>query len=218
MAKVITLGELLDAGVHFGHQVGRWNSKMAPYIYETKNGVHILDLVKTLDDLETARPVLKRAKNVLFVGTRTQIAPIVETAAQKCNGHYVNTRWVGGLLTNWNTMSMCLQKLNRLDRQLSDEVQLKSLSKKDVLSLKKQRARLEKFFGGLRELSTLPDLVVIIGQPHEKNAVQECQKLNIPTITLLDSNCDPTLSTYGITANDDSTRSVELILDYLVAA
>ena len=131
---------------------------------------------------------------------------------------YVNTRWVGGLLTNWNTMSMCLQKLNRLDRQLSDEVQLKSLSKKDVLSLKKQRARLEKFFGGLRELSTLPDLVVIIGQPHEKNAVQECQKLNIPTITLLDSNCDPTLSTYGITANDDSTRSVELILDYLVAA
>jgi small subunit ribosomal protein S2 len=191
---------------------------MAPYIYETKNGVHILDLVKTLDDLETARPVLKRAKNVLFVGTRTQLAPIVETAAQKCNGHYVNTRWVGGLLTNWNTMSMCLQKLNRLDRQLSDEVQLKSLSKKDVLSLKKQRARLEKFFGGLRELSTLPDLVVIIGQPHEKNAVQECQKLNIPTITLLDSNCDPTLSTYGITANDDSTRSVELILDYLVAA
>ena len=180
--------------------------------------MHILDLVKTLDDLETARPVLKRAKNVLFVGTRTQIAPIVETAAQKCNGHYVNTRWVGGLLTNWNTMSMCLQKLNRLDRQLSDEVQLKSLSKKDVLSLKKQRARLEKFFGGLRELSTLPDLVVIIGQPHEKNAVQECQKLNIPTITLLDSNCDPTLSTYGITANDDSTRSVELILDYLVAA
>jgi small subunit ribosomal protein S2 len=113
---------------------------------------------------------------------------------------------------------MCLQKLNRLDRQLSDEVQLNSLSKKDVLSLKKQRARLEKFFGGLRELSTLPDLVVIIGQPHEKNAVQECQKLNIPTITLLDSNCDPTLSTYGITANDDSTRSVELILDYLVAA
>ena len=212
------LEALLEAGVHFGHQVGRWNSKMAPYIYETKNGVHILDLVKTLDDLETARPVLKRAKNVLFVGTRTQIAPIVETAAQKCNGHYVNTRWVGGLLTNWNTMSMCLQKLNRLDRQLSDEVQLKSLSKKDVLSLKKQRARLEKFFGGLRELSTLPDLVVIIGQPHEKNAVQECQKLNIPTITLLDSNCDPTLSTYGITANDDSTRSVELILDYLVAA
>lgn len=211
------LESLLEAGVHFGHQVGRWNSKMAPYIYETKNGVHILDVVQTLNDLEKARGVLSRSKNVLFVGTRTQIAPIIETTAQKCNGYYVNTRWVGGLLTNWKTMSTCLEKLNRLDRQLNDDAKTQGLSKKDILQLKKQRARLEKFFGGLRGLSTLPDLVVIVGQPHEKNAVQECQKLGIPTITLLDSNCDPTMSTYGITANDDSTRSVELILDSLVA-
>jgi small subunit ribosomal protein S2 len=211
------LESLLEAGVHFGHQVGRWNSKMAPYIYETKNGVHILDVVQTLNDLEKAKGVLSRSKNVLFVGTRTQIAPIIETTAQKCNGHYVNTRWVGGLLTNWKTMSTCLEKLNRLDRQLNDDAKTQGLSKKDILQLKKQRARLEKFFGGLRGLSTLPDLVVIVGQPHEKNAVQECQKLGIPTITLLDSNCDPTMSTYGITANDDSTRSVELILDSLVA-
>ena len=211
------LESLLEAGVHFGHQVGRWNSKMAPYIYETKNGVHILDVVQTLNDLEKARGVLSRSKNILFVGTRTQIAPIIETTAQKCNGHYVNTRWVGGLLTNWKTMSTCLEKLNRLDRQLNDDAKTQGLSKKDILQLKKQRARLEKFFGGLRGLSTLPDLVVIVGQPHEKNAVQECQKLGIPTITLLDSNCDPTMSTYGITANDDSTRSVELILDSLVA-
>ena len=211
------LESLLEAGVHFGHQVGRWNSKMAPYIYETKNGVHILDVVQTLNDLEKAKGVLSRSKNVLFVGTRTQIAPIIETTAQKCNGHYVNTRWVGGLLTNWKTMSTCLEKLNRLDRQLNDDTKTQGLSKKDILQLKKQRARLEKFFGGLRGLSTLPDLVVIVGQPHEKNAVQECQKLGIPTITLLDSNCDPTMSTYGITANDDSTRSVELILDSLVA-
>ena len=102
------LEAFLEAGVHFGHQVGRWNSKMAPYIHETKNGVHILDLVQTLDDLEKARPVLKRAKNVLFVGTRPQMAPIIENTAQKVNGHYVNTRWVGGLLTNWKTMSICL--------------------------------------------------------------------------------------------------------------
>lgn len=210
------LEAFLEAGVHFGHQVGRWNSKMAPYIHETKNGVHILDLVQTLDDLEKARPVLKRAKNVLFVGTRPQIAPIIEATAQKCNGHYVNTRWVGGLLTNWKTMSTCLEKLNRLDRQLTEDAKAQGFSKKDILELKKQRERLEKFFGGLRGLSTLPDLVVIVGQPHEKNAVQECKKLGIPTITLLDSNCDPTMSTYGITANDDSTRSVELILDSLV--
>ena len=149
------LESLLEAGVHFGHQVGRWNSKMAPYIYETKNGVHILDVVQTLNDLEKARPVLQRSKNVLFVGTRSQIAPIIETTAQKCNGHYVNTRWVGGLLTNWKTMSMCLQKLNRLDNQLSDTTKTQGLSKKDILQLKKQRARLEKFFGGLRGLSTI---------------------------------------------------------------
>ena len=210
------LEAFLEAGVHFGHQANRWNSKMAPYIYETKNGVHILDLVQTLNDLATARPVLKRAKNVLFVGTRPQLAPIIEQTAKKCNGHYVNTRWIGGLLTNWSTMSMCLQKLLRLDAQLDGETLPTGLSKKDILQLKKQRARLEKFFGGLRGLSTLPDLVVIVGQPYEKNAVQECQKLGIPTITLLDSNCDPTMSTYGITANDDSTRSVELILESLV--
>ena len=181
-----------------------------------KNGVHILDLVQTLNDLEKARVVLNRSKNVLFVGTRPQIAPIIEATAQKCNGHYVNTRWVGGLLTNWKTMSTCLEKLNRLDRQLTEDAKAQGFSKKDILELKKQRERLEKFFGGLRGLSTLPDLVVIVGQPHEKNAVQECKKLGIPTITLLDSNCDPTMSTYGITANDDSTRSVELILDSLV--
>jgi len=210
------LEALLESGVHFGHQVGRWNSKMSPYIYDTKNGVHILDLVHTLADLAKARPVLKRANNVLFVGTKPQIAPVIKTVAQKCNAYYVNTRWVGGLLTNWNTMSMCLQKLKRLDRQLSEDTVVQGLSKKDILQLKKQRARLEKFFGGLRGLKGLPDLVVIIGQPFEKNAVSECYKLGIPTITLLDSNCDPTLSTYGITANDDSTRSVEFVLQSLV--
>ena len=114
-------------------------------------------------------------------------------------------------------MSMCLQKLNRLDKQLSEDGKESGLSKKAILQLKKQRARLEKFFGGLRGLSELPDLVVIVGQSHEKNAVNECQRLGIPTITLLDSNCDPTMSTYGITANDDSTRSVEIILESLIA-
>lgn len=210
------LESLLEAGVHFGHQVGRWNSKMAPYIYETKNGVHILDLVQTLADLKKARVVLSRSKNVLFVGTRTQIAPIIEKTAKKCNAYYVNTRWVGGLLTNWKTMSSCLEKLDRLDSQLMEDGKTQGLSKKDILQLKKQRARLGKFFGGLRGLVTLPDLVVIVGQPHEKNAVLECKKLGITTITLLDSNCDPAMTTYGITANDDSIRSVELILESLV--
>lgn len=208
---------MLESGVHFGHQVGRWNPKMAPYIYEDKNGIHILDLVQTVEELEKARQALKRAKNVLFVGTKPQIAPLIEAAAQQCNGHYVNTRWIGGLLTNWTTMSMCLQKLKMLDAQLAEDPQAQGLSKKDVLMLKKQRDRLNKFFGGMRNLTTLPDLVVIVGQPHERNAVSECQKLDIPTITLLDSNCDPTVSKYGIPANDDSTRSVEFILTRLAA-
>lgn len=204
------LESMLEAGVHFGHQVGRWNPKMAPYIYEEKNGIHILDLVQTVRDLEKARAALKRANNVLFVGTKPQIAPLIATVAEECNAHYVNTRWIGGLLTNWTTMSMCLQKLNTLDTQLAGDK--KGLSKKDIIVLKKQRDRLNKFFGGLRQLKTLPDLVVIVGQPNERNAVAECQKLGITTITLLDSNCDPTLSEYGIPANDDSSRSVEFIL------
>ena len=209
------LESMLEAGVHFGHQVGRWNPKMAPYIYQDKNGIHILDLVQTVRDLEKARVALKRADNVLFVGTKPQIAPLIATVAKECNAHYVNTRWIGGLLTNWTTMSMCLQKLNSIDTQLDDNST--GLSKKDILTLKKQRDRLNKFFGGLRNLKTLPDLVVIVGQPNERNAVAECQKLGIPTITLLDSNCDPTLSSYGIPANDDSTRSVEFILRRLAA-
>ena len=144
-----------------------------------------------------------------------QIAPLIEEVAKKSGAHYVNTRWVGGLLTNWTTMTMCLEKLARLDVQLETAVPKKGFTKKDILTLTKERERLEKFFGGLRELKGLPDLVVIVGQPHERNAVLECEKLNIPTITLLDSNCDPTSVAYGIPANDDSARSVAFILDQL---
>ena len=209
------LQSMLEAGVHFGHQSRRWNPKMAPYIYEEKNGIHILDVVQTIDELEKARAAFKSAKNVIFVGTRPAIAPLIQEAAMNSNSHYVNTRWVGGLLTNWSTMSMCLEKLTRLDAQLENAVPQKGFTKKDILSLSKERERLEKFFGGLRDLKGLPDLVVIVGQPNERSAVLECEKLNIPTITLLDSNCDPTSVTYGIPANDDSARSVAFILDHL---
>jgi small subunit ribosomal protein S2 len=211
------LKSMLEAGVHFGHQSRRWNPKMAPYIYEEKNGIHILDVVQTIGELEKARAAFKSAKNVIFVGTRPQIAPLIEEVAKKSGSHYVNTRWVGGLLTNWSTMSMCLEQLARLDVRLAEAVPTKGFTKKDILTLSKERERLEKFFGGLRSLKGLPDLVVIVGQPHERNAVLECQKLNIPTITLLDSNCDPTSATYGIPANDDSSRSVAFILEQLIA-
>ena len=215
MAVTDNIKKLMDAGVHFGHQSRRWNPKMAPYIYEEKNGIHILDVVQTVGELEKARIAFKSAKNVIFVGTRPAIAPLIEEVAKKSGSHYVNTRWVGGLLTNWTTMTMCLEKLARLDVQLETAVPKKGFTKKDILTLTKERERLEKFFGGLRELKGLPDLVVIVGQPHERNAVLECEKLNIPTITLLDSNCDPTSVAYGIPANDDSARSVAFILDQL---
>ena len=146
------LEALLEAGVHFGHQVGRWNSKMAPYIHETKNGVHILDLVQTLNDLEKARVVLNRSKNVLFVGTRTQIAPIIEATAQKCNGHYVNTRWVGGLLTNWKTISNSIKRLDDLEIILDDNNSNNSLSKKELLDLSREKEKLLSNIGGIRNL------------------------------------------------------------------
>jgi small subunit ribosomal protein S2 len=171
-----------------------------------------------MQDLETWREVLKKSKNVLFVVTKPQIAPIIAEVAQSYGAHYVNTRWIVGLLTNWPTMVTCLNKLKDVDQRLERDPQIERLSKKEILQLKKQRDRLEKFFGGIRHLKTLPDLVIIVGQPHERNAVAECHKLNIPTITFLDSNCDPSLSSYGIPANDDSTRSVRLILTELTAS
>ena len=159
----------------------------------------------------------KKAKNVVFVGTRPQIAPVIKNIAEECNAHYVNTRWVGGLLTNWSTISACIQNLNDLDKLLEQDPKTTGLTKKELVQKEKEMERKDKFFGGVRQLSSLPDLVVIVGQPHERNAVLECQKLNIPTITLLDSNCDPSYTTYGIPANDDSTRSVEFILKQLVS-
>ncbi|OUS44406.1 30S ribosomal protein S2, chloroplastic [Ostreococcus tauri] len=163
------LQSMLEAGVHFGHQSRRWNPKMAPYIYEEKNGIHILDVVQTIGELEKARTAFKSAKNVIFVGTRPAIAPLIEQVATKTGSNYVNTRWVGGLLTNWTTMTMCLEKLGRLDAQLETATPKKGFTKKDILSLTRERERLEKFFGGLRNLKTLPDLVVIVGQPNEPN-------------------------------------------------
>jgi small subunit ribosomal protein S2 len=220
-SKESELEGLLKAGVHFGHPSSRWNAKMAPYIYDTKNGVHTLDVVKTLQDVYTAQAPFQAAKNVLFVGTKPQIAPVIKEIAQRCNGHYVNTRWVGGLLTNWSTMASCIKNLNTLDDQVGgvteiDALSAQGISKKEILRLKKNRARLGKFFEGVRGLKAVPDLVVIVGQPFEKNAVSECIKLGIPTITLLDSNCDPTLTTYGIVANDDSASSVKHVLELLI--
>tara|TARA_B100001540_G_C15730562_1_gene607463 strand:+ start:351 stop:1043 length:693 start_codon:yes stop_codon:yes gene_type:complete len=218
---MITLEQMLDSGVHFGHQVRRWNPKMAPFIYGERNGIHIIDILQTLVSLEEICSFLteqsSQNKTILFVGTKRQAAPIIELTATECNAHYVNQRWLGGMLTNWSTMSLCIEKLKLIEKQEEDGT-LSQLPKKEQVLMQKRKMKLEKFFGGLKNMRTTPDIVVLVGQPKELNAVKECNKLGIRTITLLDTNCDPSLADLVIPANDDSIRSVELILNELKEA
>jgi len=218
---MITLEQMLDSGVHFGHQVRRWNPKMAPFIYGERNGIHIIDILQTLVSLEEICSFLTEQaaqnKTILFVGTKRQAAPIIELTATECNAHYVNQRWLGGMLTNWSTMSLCIDKLKLIEKQEEDGT-LAQLPKKEQVLIQKRKVKLEKFFGGLKNMRTTPDIVVLVGQPKELNAVKECNKLGIRTITLLDTNCDPSLADLVIPANDDSIRSVELILNELKEA
>ena len=218
---MITLEQMLDAGVHFGHQVRRWNPKMEPFIYGERNGIHIIDIVQTLSCLEEISEFLTKeasqGKTILFVGTKRQAAPIIQTAAIESNSYYVNQRWLGGMLTNWSTMTTCIDKLKTIEKQ--DEMGvLANLPKKEVALINKRREKLEKFFGGIKTMPKQPDIVILVGQPREMNAVLECNKLGIRTITILDTNCDPSLADLFIPANDDSIRSVELILGDLTEA
>jgi small subunit ribosomal protein S2 len=218
---MITLEQMLDAGVHFGHQVRRWNPKMEPFIYGERNGIHIIDIVQTLSCLEEISEFLTKeasqGKTILFVGTKRQAAPIIQTAAIESNSYFVNQRWLGGMLTNWSTMTTCIDKLKTIEKQ--DEMGvLAKLPKKEVALINKRREKLEKFFGGIKTMPKQPDIVILVGQPREMNAVLECNKLGIRTITILDTNCDPSLADLFIPANDDSIRSVELILGELTEA
>ena len=216
-----TMKELLEAGIHFGHQLNRWNPKMEPYLFGERNGIHIIDILQTLVSLEEICSFLteqsSQNKTILFVGTKRQAAPIIELTATECNAHYVNQRWLGGMLTNWSTMSLCIEKLKLIEKQEEDGT-LSQLPKKEQVLMQKRKMKLEKFFGGLKNMRTTPDIVVLVGQPKELNAVKECNKLGIRTITLLDTNCDPSLADLVIPANDDSIRSVELILNELKEA
>lgn len=218
---MVSLEQMLDSGVHFGHQVRRWNPKMAPFIYGERNGIHIIDILQTLVSLEEISKFLTeqsaQKKTILFVGTKRQAAPIIEITARACNANYVNQRWLGGMLTNWTTMNLCIEKLKRIEKQEEDGTLLKFPKKEQVL-IQKRKEKLEKFFGGVKNMKTTPDIVILVGQPKEMNAVRECNKLGIRTITLLDTNCDPSLADLVIPANDDSIRSVELILTELKEA
>jgi small subunit ribosomal protein S2 len=218
---VVTLAQLLESGVHFGHQTRRWNPKMSPYIYTARNGVHIIDLVQTAQLMEGAYAYLRNAseqgKRVLFVGTKRQAAGIVAQEAQRCGSFYVNQRWLGGMLTNWATIKTRVERLKELERR-QETGALDLLPKKEAAMLRRELEKLQKYLGGIRGMRKVPDIVIIVDQRREYNAVQECQKLNVPIVSLLDTNCDPDTVDIPIPANDDAIRSIKLIVGRLADA
>jgi len=215
MNHKIQLEEMIQSGMHFGHFTREWNPRMAPYIYGERNGRHILDLVQTHSLLNKVLNFLEdsasKGKTFLFVGTKKQAAPLIAKTALACNNYYVNQRWLGGMLTNWRTIQKSLGKLHEY-REAEERGDWTFLKKQEVARKKREQQRLEKYLGGLENMSSLPGVVIILGQPEEIHAVRECRQLGIPTVTLLDSNCDPTLADWFIPANDDSVSSLKLVL------
>ncbi|MBF2077846.1 MAG: 30S ribosomal protein S2 [Synechococcales cyanobacterium T60_A2020_003] len=218
---VVSLAQLLESGVHFGHQTRRWNPKMSPYIYTARNGVHIIDLVQTAQLVEEAYAYVRNAseqgKKVLFVGTKRQAAGIVAQEASRCGAYFINQRWLGGMLTNWTTIKTRVDRLKELERR-QESGALDLLPKKEAAVLRRELEKLQKYLGGIKTMRKLPDIVIIVDQRREYNAVQECQKLGIPIISLLDTNCDPDLVDIPIPANDDAIRSIKLIVGKLADA
>jgi small subunit ribosomal protein S2 len=218
---VVTLPELLESGVHFGHQTRRWNPKMAPYIFTSRNGVHIIDLVQTARLIEEAysfvRSAAEQGQQFLFVGTKRQAAGIVAQEASRCGSHYINQRWLGGMLTNWTTIKSRVDRLKELER-MEETGAIALRPKKEAAVLRRELEKLQKYLGGIKMMRRVPDVAIIVDIRREYNAVQECHKLGIPIISLLDTNCDPDLVDVPIPGNDDAIRSIKLILGKLADA
>ena len=218
---VVSLAQMMESGVHFGHQTRRWNPKMSPYIYTARNGVHIIDLVQTAQLMEDAysymRSQAEQGKKFLFVGTKRQAAGIIAQEAARCGSHYINQRWLGGMLTNWATIKTRVDRLKDLERR-EENGALDLLPKKEASMLRREMAKLQKYLGGIKTMRKVPDVVVIVDQRREYNAVQECQKLAIPIVSMLDTNCDPDVVDIPIPANDDAIRSIKLIVGKLADA
>ncbi len=219
--KSVGLEEMMEAGVHFGHQTRGWNPKMSSYIYGNRNGIHLIDLVQTARLLSEACDFLfnaaKEGKEFLFVGTKSQASDIIASEALRAESHYVNQRWLGGMLTNWSTIKTRIRKLKDLEQKEKNGI-LDTLPKKEAAVLERQLYKLRKYLSGLQDMKYLPDVVIIVDQKREINAVKECIKLGIPTISLVDTNCDPTLADLPIPANDDAIRSINLLVSKLADA
>ena len=211
---VVSMKQLLEAGVHFGHQTRRWNPKMAPYIYTERNGIYIIDLQKTVKKLEDAysfvRELAANGENVLFVGTKKQAQESIESEAKRCNMFYVNNRWLGGMLTNFRTIQTRIKRLNDIDR-MEQNGQFDVLPKKEVIKLKAEREKLEANIGGIREMKKLPGALFVVDPRKEHIAVTEARILGIPIVAIVDTNCDPDEIDYVIPGNDDAIRAVKLI-------
>lgn len=215
-----SMRQLLEAGVHFGHQTRRWNPKMAPYIFGVRNNIHIIDLQQTVPLLQRALQVVRdvAANNgrVLFVGTKRQAAEIVAEEAKRCGQYYVNHRWLGGMLTNWKTISQSIKRLRALDEQLGQENL--GLTKKELLNLTRERDKLERALGGIKEMGALPDILFVIDTNKEAIAVAEAKKLAIPVVAIADSNSDPDGIDYPIPGNDDSQRAIRIYCELVAGA
>ncbi|EZP78066.1 30S ribosomal protein S2 [Parageobacillus genomosp. 1] len=219
--SVISMKQLLEAGVHFGHQTRRWNPKMKKYIFTERNGIYIIDLQKTVKKVEEAYSFVKElAANggkILFVGTKKQAQESVKEEAERCGMFYVNQRWLGGTLTNFATIQKRIKRLREIEKMAEDGI-FDVLPKKEVIRLKKEQERLEKFLGGIKDMKELPDALFVIDPRKERIAVAEARKLNIPIIGIVDTNCDPDEIDYVIPANDDAIRAVKLLTSKIADA
>lgn len=219
--SVVAMKQLLEAGVHFGHQTRRWNPKMAEYIFQARNGIHIIDLQKSSKKLDEAYDFLKNqaeeGKTVLFVGTKKQAQECAKEAAEKCGMYYVNQRWLGGTLTNFKTIRNRIKRLTDIEKMQEDGT-FEVLPKKEVILLKKEMEKLEKNLGGIKEMTEIPGVMFVVDPNKEKIAILEARKLGIPVIGLVDTNCNPEDVDYAIPGNDDAIRAVKLIMDVMANA
>lgn len=218
---VVAMKQLLEAGVHFGHQTRRWDPKMAEYIFQARNGIHIIDLQKTSKKIDEAYAFMKaqaeEGKTVLFVGTKKQAQDCMKEAAERSGMFYINQRWLGGMLTNFGTIRKRVERLNELERMQEDGT-FEVLPKKEVILLKKEMEKLQKNLGGIKEMKEIPGVMFIVDPKKERIAILEARKLNIPVVGLVDTNCNPEDVDYAIPGNDDAIRAVKLIADVMANA
>lgn len=218
---VVTMKSLLESGVHFGHQVKRWDPRMKKYIFAERNGIHIIDLQKTIaaikDSYEAVRKIVASGKSVLFVGTKKQAQQAIQKEAERCGMFYVNNRWLGGMLTNFSTIKKSLQRLKKIEKMEVDGT-FNNLTKKEVANLWKEKSKLEKNLGGIKEMKDLPGVLFIIDTHKEQIAVAEARRMGIPVVAVVDTNCNPEGITYPIPGNDDAIRAISLFTSIIANA